>query len=158
MKINESNGALIESQSKLNKNRNTDNEGSFQQIMDQIASNGETTKKTLPLNINPVQIIESTTSVNHVNQLESETNIKNTLLDSLKETLDLVDFYVGKLGDTSFPAENLTSLIDQLDDKLMTIKNISSEESLPEQLRPVVSDIAVTIGSEIERYRRGDYI
>ena len=156
MKINESHMTLIEQQNRVNKNKNT-GAGSFQEIMDQVASQRET-GKALPLNINPVQIIDSPVAITPVNGAVSGINEKDMLIDSLKDTLDLIDFYTGKLADDSFPAENLSSLIDQLDERLSTIKDMSSVGDMPEKLKPVISDIAVTIGSEIERYRRGDYI
>ena len=156
MKINESHMTHIEQQSKANKNKNT-GAGSFQEIMDQVASHKET-GKALPLNINPVQIIDRPVAITPVNGAASGINEKDMLLDSLKDTLDLIDFYTGKLADDSFPAENLSSLVDQLDERLSAIKDMSSAEGMPEKLKPVISDIAVTIGSEIERYRRGDYI
>ncbi|MBN2418737.1 MAG: hypothetical protein JXL81_05085 [Deltaproteobacteria bacterium] len=155
MKINESQRMLLEQQGKINKNRNTDT-GSFQQIMDQMTSTAET-KKTLPSNINPVQIIDRSIEITPVNGSSDQSN-KTLLLDSLKDTLNLIDFYAGKLADKTFPAEKLSSLVEQLDEKLASIKDISSMEGVPEQLKPVISDMAVTIGTEIERYRRGDYV
>jgi hypothetical protein len=155
MKINESQRALLEQQGKINKNRNTDAD-SFQQIMDKMTSSAET-NKTLPVNINPVQIIDGPAGVLPINGSVESTE-KNLLLDSLKETLDLVDFYAGKLADESFPIENLSSLVEQLDERLASIKDISSMEGVPENLKPVISDVAVTIGTEIERFRRGDYV
>ena len=155
MKINESQRILLEQQGKINKNRNTD-AGSFQQVMDQIAS-GEKTNKTLPLNINPVQIIDRSINVDPINESFNPSD-KNLLLDSLKDTVNLIDFYAGKLADKSFPAENLSSLIDQLDERLASIKDMSSIESVPDKLKPVINDVAVTISTEIERFRRGDYV
>ena len=65
MKIHESQRALLEQLGKINKNKNTD-AGSFQQIMDQVTSGNETSK-TLPVNINPVQIINGPSGVLPVN-------------------------------------------------------------------------------------------
>ena len=158
MKIYENQGVLLEQQKKVNKNQNADTD-SFQKIMDQMtATETNNASSSLPLNINPVQIIDSTAGVASVNGIMSDPTEKSMLLDSLKETLDLVDFYAGKLSDKSFPAESLTSLVDQLDDRLESIKMMSSEEGVPEGLKPVIDDMAVTIGTEIERFRRGDYI
>ena len=155
MKIHESQRVLLEQQGKINRNKNTD-AGSFQQIMDQMTSGAET-NKALPVNINPVQIINGPAGVLPVNG-SFNTSEKDLVLGSLKETLDLVDFYAGKLADESFPAENLSSLVDQLDERLASIKDMSSMEGVPEKLKPVITDVAVTIGTEIERFRRGDYI
>ncbi len=155
MKISDIQRLLIEQQGKVNKSRNTD-AGSFQQIMDQVTSQTPI-NNTLPLSINPVQIIDKPAATAPVDGA-SETSGKDMVLGSLKDTLDLIDFYAGKLGDSSFPTENLSSLVDQLDDRLTAIKGMSSAEDMPEKLKPVVSDIAVTLGTEIERFRRGDYV
>ena len=156
MRIDESQRMLLEQQGKVNKNKN-DDAGSFQQIMEQLTARPET-GRSLPLNINPVQIIDGSTGIIPLNQPVTGTNEKTMILDSLKDTLDMIDFYAGKLEDTSFPAEDLSSLVDQLDEKLATIKDMSSMEGISEKLKPVISDIAVTMGTEIERFRRGDYL
>ncbi|MBN1904132.1 MAG: hypothetical protein JW927_03455 [Deltaproteobacteria bacterium] len=155
MRIDEGQRILIEQQGKLNKSQNSET-GSFQQIMEQLTSRPET-GRALPLNINPVQIINGPAGIIPMTG-QSDSNEKAMLLDSLKGTLDLIDFYTGKLADTSLPAEDLSSLVDQLDEKLADIKGISSMEGIPDKLKPVISDIAVTMGAEIERFRRGDYL
>jgi hypothetical protein len=155
MRIDEGQRIVIEQQGKINKNQNSE-AGSFQKIMEQLTSRPET-GRALPLNINPVQIINGPAGIIPMNG-QSDSNEKTMLLDSLKGTLDLIDFYAGRLSDTSLPAEDLTSLVDQLDEKLADIKGLSSMEGIPDRLKPVISDIAVTMGTEIERFRRGDYL
>ena len=155
MKINEGQSAFLDPQVKVNKGKNSE-AGSFQQIMEQLTPRPET-GGSLPLNINPVQIIQGPTGIIPLNGQTDSSN-KTMLLDSLKDTVNLIDFYAGKLADTSFPAEDLTSLVDQLDEKLAAIKDMASMEGIPEKLKPVISDIAVTMGTDIERFRRGDYL
>ncbi len=158
MKITESNRVLLEQQSKINKTGNSES-GSFQQIMDQMTSKSEGVSASPPASINPVQIIDSASGIMGVGGITpSGSAEKNEILDSLKDTLDLVDFYAGKLGDKSFPAENLSGLVDQLDERLSSIKEMASQEGVPEKLKPVLTDMATAIGSEIERFRRGDYV
>ncbi len=155
MRIDEGQRINIEQQGRINKSRNSE-AGSFQQIMEQLTSRPET-GRSLPLNINPVQIINGPAGIIPVNGQPDSTE-KTMLLDTLKGTLDLIDFYAGRLSDTSLPAEDLTSLVDKLDEKLSDIKGLSSMEGIPDRLKPVISDIAVTMGTEIERFRRGDYL
>ena len=158
MKITESSPVLLEQQGKINKTNNSES-GSFQQIMDQVTSKTEEAGSSLPASINPVQIINPASGVMGIEGITpSGSPEKNELLDSLKDTLDLVDFYADKLGDKSFPAENLVGLIDQLDERLTSIKDMASQEGVSEKLKPVLTDMATSIGSEIERFRRGDYI
>ncbi len=156
MRIDESQRALLEQQGKINKTKNTE-KVSFQQIMDQLALRPEA-GKALPVNINPVQIIDGPTGIIPLNGSKPGSVEKNILLDSLKDTMDLIDFYAGRLSDVTIPAENLSSLVDQLDEKLTAIKGLSSIEGIPEKLKPIISDIAVTMSTEIERFRRGDYL
>lgn len=155
MKIDETHRVLLEQQGKINKNKKSE-AGSFQQMMDQMISSAET-KKALPVNINPVQIINGPAGTFPINE-SIEPAKKDLLLDSLKETLDIIDFYATKLADESFPTENLSSLVDQLDERLGSIKDMSAMEGVPEKLKPVISEVAITIGTEIERFRRGDYV
>ena len=41
---------------------------------------------------------------------------------------------------------------------LQVLSNMEGVEGISDKLRPVISDLKLTIGTEIEKYRRGDYI
>ena len=82
---------------------------------------------------------------------------KRKMIDALQETLDLVDFYAGKLGDSSKDVTGLEPLIGHLEDRLETLRQMGSAPGIPEKLSPVISDMTITIGAEIERFKRGDY-
>jgi hypothetical protein len=93
MRIDEGQRINIEQQGRINKSRNSE-AGSFQQIMEQLTSRPET-GRSLPLNINPVQIINGPAGIIPVNGQPDSTE-KTMLLDTLKGTLDLIDFYAGR--------------------------------------------------------------
>jgi len=156
MKIHEVQKILIEQQEKAGKKKGTGTE-SFHQIMEEINKKTETCQN-VPENINPVQIIDGIIGTVPVNNHTPISNEKGVLLDSLKDALDLMDYYVGKLADNSFPADNLSSLIDQLQERLESIEGISSADAAPDKLKPILSDMVITISNEIEKFRRGDYV
>ena len=83
---------------------------------------------------------------------------RGQVIGALGETLDLVDFYASKLGDSSLPASGLTPLIDHLEDRLKMLEDMESAAEIPEKMSSVLSDLKITIGTEIAKFRRGDYL
>lgn len=79
------------------------------------------------------------------------------VIETLQNALDLVDLYAARLADTSEPLSRLDPLIGHLEESMETLSHVGSKGELPGNLKPVVSDLLVTIGTEIARYRRGDY-
>ncbi len=82
---------------------------------------------------------------------------RKQVIEELRQTLDLVDFYAAKLADSSLPARGMSPLISHLEDRLDALQGMESSPNLPEKLRPILSDVVITIGTEIARFRRGDY-
>ena len=139
--------------------KNGSNGDDFKKIMDQVNS-GQEVKQSTSQSLNAVPNIDSIIGINRITPVDMVpvSNDKRMLLDSLRDTLNLIDFYAGKLGDGSVPAKDLTPLIEQLDNRLESLKIISKGDNVPDELKPVISDMKVTIGTEIERFKRGDYI
>lgn len=160
MKINEGQGSILQQAGRREKiNKTHDHENDFKKIMEQIHSpihgkepiiQGETVRPVL----NGIDIIRGTEKV----QEPIEGTDKRQVLGTLKETLDLVDFYSSKLGDSSFLIDGLTPLIGHLEERLETLRGMESSPDVPEKMRPVISDLSITIGAEIERFKRGDYL
>ncbi len=131
----------------------------FQKIMDQVASGQNAAKSDSLQSSNAVPNMEAVLNMNRmapVNMMPVSQE-KRELLDSLNDTLNLIDFYAGRLGDKNIPAKDLESLVEQLDNRLESLRVIGEGSSVPEALRPVISDMTLTIGAEIEKFRRGDY-
>lgn len=76
----------------------------------------------------------------------------------LEEGLNLVEFYAQKLADPSVGSRKMEALIGCLEDRLSTLKRLESDPAAPTEIRPLASDLAVAIGKEIVRFRRGDYV
>jgi hypothetical protein len=51
----------------------------------------------------------------------------------------------------------LSPLIGHLEEKMEALSHLESNPDFPGSLRPVVSDLLVTVGTEIAKFKRGDY-
>jgi len=153
MKIYEHQGVIFNQPDKNDK-KNISDKNSFQAIMDQVTSSSVNKGNNVPANIqmpfaNGVGIIIKEESVN---------DNKEDVLNNLKDTLDLVDFYAEKLADSSLSSDNLSPLVEQLNERLNMLKEMESSTDMNDKLKTILSDVTTTIGVEIERFRRGDYL
>ena len=156
MKIYEDQGPLL--QPNTNARGKVDKEGGFQEIMDKkMAGSDKTESVDLQRNINPVvngiQILSGVEIV----QKPSESSNTAPVIDEIQKTLDLIDFYAEKLKDSSLSIERLDSLVDHLDERLDSLKGLESAPGLPGELRSILSDVVLTMGTEIAKFKRGDY-
>ena len=158
MKVNEGHGVILQETSKQIKRKNT-NDNSFREMIEQISSAHEkTTRIDDSKKIQPViNGIESMGGIGKT-QSVSTTFDKQRVVETLRETLDLVDFYSAKLGDRSVKASSLSPLIDHLDERMNVLNAMEKAEDISEKIKPVISDLKISIGTEIMKFRRGDYI
>jgi len=158
MKIYEAQGPGLPLDGKgKTKNEETE-QGDFQKIMDGIISSPD--KGGGVSNAGGLGPVPGGFSIIHTQGQISETlNVaeKDQIIGQLEETLDLVDFYITRLNDSSLSAEGISPLVDHLEDRLETLHNMESVLGRDEQLKPIISDIAIALGSEIAKFRRGDY-
>lgn len=159
MKVYEGQGPILPKTSKpVKKNLHQGNE--FNKIMEQMgAVNGmkepaTTASENARLVINGVNIVSAADRV----QETGDINDKKMVMETLKETLDLVDFYASKLADSTMSASGLTPLIDHLEERLEILQDMESSTGMPEKMKPVISDLKITIGAEIAKFKRGDYL
>jgi hypothetical protein len=154
MKVYENQGLIQPTHSKKT-HKNGDKDDEFQKIMDQMQA--ETMKSEEAVNPGSVAPQLDVRIIQGVQQTGSSTQVKQMVLNELRNTLDLVDFYAEKLGNTSLPVTGLAPLIEHLDERLKNLQNMESAKGLPDKLRPIVNDVVVTLGTEIAKFRRGDY-
>jgi poly-D-alanine transfer protein DltD len=155
MKVYENLGPVLPISPK-NTHKNGAKEDEFQQIMDQVQAGAMKSEETA----NPGSIAPQSLDVRILQRTEqpgSSTQVKQLVLNELRSTLDLVDFYAEKLGNTSLPVTDLDPLVEHLDERLKNLQNMESAKGLPDKLRPIVNDVVVTLGTEIAKFRRGDY-
>lgn len=159
MKVYEEQGPILQQTTKGL--RKKDVQGSdFHKIMDdKIALNerekGVTVQGNLEPVINGVQILRG---AGKVTSAPLEAIERGRILDEIRNTLDLVDFYAHKLTDASVTAEGMNPLVDHLEERLEGLRRMETSKGLPDQLRPVISDVVLTMGTEIAKFRRGDYL
>ncbi len=133
-------------------------ENDFQKIMDEktVRYNSKDVQN-LPSKIDPnisgVQILRGAQPI----QNPPEAAANQPVLDEIQKTLDLVDFYAEKLGNTSLPVTGLDPLVNHLEGRLEGLKDMASRPDLPDKLRPILSDVVMTMGAEIAKFKRGDY-
>lgn len=155
MKIHENQGLILPNNAnKAHKNGAQEDE--FQKIMDQVQAGAMKSEETA----NPGSIAPQSLDVRILQRTEqpgSSIQVKEIVLNELRNTLDLVDFYAEKLENTSLPVTDLAPLIEHLDERLKNLQNMESTKGLPDKLRPIVNDVVVTLGTEIAKFRRGDY-
>jgi hypothetical protein len=155
MKVYENQGPILPTNHKK-AHKNGAQEDAFQKIMDQMQAqveaqqNEDATIEAMP-QMQGVQIVQG------IEKAGQATSAKEMVLNELRHTLDMVDIYAEKLGNTSLPVDALDPLIENLDERLQNLKNMESDKGLPDKLRPIVNDVVVTLGTEIAKSKRGDY-
>lgn len=154
MKVYENQGLIQPTHSKK-AHKNGTQEDEFQKIMDQLQA--ETMKNEEAVNPGSIAPQLDVRIMQGVQQTGSSAQAKEMVLNELRNTLDLVDFYAEKLGNTSLPVSDLDSLVEHLDERLKNLQNMESAKGLPDKLQPIVNDVVVTLGTEIAKFRRGDY-
>ncbi len=158
MKIYEDQAPLLQ-QTIKGMNKKVSRENDFQRIMDEKMAGVE--KSGIPNGqpsgdpvVNGVQILRGAEQIRR----PSEAVGNKPVLDEIQKTLDLVDFYVEKLGDPSLSAKGLDPLVGHLEERLDSLKNMESNPGMPDKLRPILSDVVLTMGTEIAKFKRGDYV
>ena len=158
MKVYEGQGPLLPQNNKTTPKKGSEGTD-FQKIMDQAKSQTGH-KGVIAHKENVGSIPEGVQIIHRANRPDAPVDIqeKKQLLDNLKETLDIIDFYAKKLRDRSFSVTGITPLVSHLEDRLNTLKDVESSPRTPEKLRPIVSDMVITIGTEVAKFKRGDYV
>lgn len=157
MKVYEGQGSVLQPTHK-NMNKKGPKESDFQKIMDQTRLQPEK-KGDLALygDLGPVADgIHIHHGAEKINE-PLKTVEKEQVMEEIRQGLDIIDFYAAKLADSSLSISGITPLIGHLEDKMETLRSMASAPGMPEKLRPIISDMVITIGTEIAKFRRGDY-
>lgn len=133
-------------------------EGRFQEIMEQAvqkeAAGGSGVRKPAGVPIpDGVQIIPG---LERVQSVQAE-GARDRLLSDIRETLDLVDHYARALGNPSLSPEEMRPLVEHLEGRIDGLRQMEADPAVPGKLRDVVSDLAITLGTEVAKFGRGDY-
>jgi hypothetical protein len=159
MKIYETHHGQIPESSvkKTDKSGNTGD--SFQRVMEQINQQeqgvGATPVKG-PASVLPPDGVQILTGAERVDgSFSSETRAQ--LLREIGDTLDMIDSYAAGLKNSSISPSDMSPLVEHLEGRLESLKTMQADPDLPEGLRSIVSDLAITLGTEVAKFGRGDY-
>ncbi|MBW1800058.1 MAG: hypothetical protein JRJ85_04940 [Deltaproteobacteria bacterium] len=157
MKVHENQGPVLEqAQQKLK--RKDHPETDFRKIMDQTLQE-KPVKDHMIVPGNLPMISGGVAMIRGPESHDSPLNTSETkkLVSTIRDTLDMIDFYAAKLSDASVPSRDMTPLINYLEDRMDSLQGMESVPSMPDKLRSIVSDVVITVGTEIAKFRRGDY-
>jgi len=162
MKITDNIGELFAHSSKR-PSQTAKPQQSFSEVLDQIAqgpvegSSGLNAGTSIP----PLGALDAVTlsePVSPLSQSEGDTPLAAGLIDELETILHAFDHYRIKLGDESVPVDDLADIIGHFEDRINRLQSLSSAATTPEGLKEVTSGLMITMATEIEKYRRGDYV
>ncbi len=136
-----------------NERKNISEKNDFQAIIDKLTTSSSSSENKSAANIqmpfsNGIGIVLK----------QDPFEEKRDVLTGLKDTLDIVDFYAEKLADSSIPSDNLSPLVEQLEQRMDMLKEMGTSSQMDDRLKTIISDVATTMGVEIERFKRGDYL
>ena len=140
------------------KNTRRGAEGGFQEIMEQETRKDRACGPGVPgaAGAPPpdgVQIIPGLEKVDGVHS----GGPKEMLLAEIRETLDVIDHYATDLGNRNLSTAEMRPLVEHLEGRLEGLRRMEENGELPETVRDVVSDLVITIGTEVAKFGRGDY-
>jgi hypothetical protein len=158
MKVNEGQLLIVTKTPKRKSDAGTGGDD-FRKIMEQADLEAQKAEAIPPKNITgPVGGVQILEPIQRPEERLEVVPQSRALLRELEDTLDLVDFYSAKLGDSSLAADGLAALVDHLEERIEYMKGMGTNPDLPGTLRGILSDMLVTIGTEIAKFKRGDYV
>ncbi|MBN1102061.1 MAG: hypothetical protein JXL84_01465 [Deltaproteobacteria bacterium] len=133
-------------------------EREFQRIMDQMLPAGEDgnaigIKGSRELVPEGIQFIGGLEGIHEASGAVK----RGQVLEELEQSLDLVDFYAAKLADRSLSVADLEDLVAHMEERVAALRDLESTPGLPERLKGILSETMLTVGTEVARFRRGDY-
>jgi len=161
MKVTDNIGNLFAESTKTQSQKSKP-EQSFSEVLDQVAqgpAGGSTGPKATPVIPPPGALdpVPLSGSVQAMSQCDEETAVEPGLIDELETILLAFDRYRIKLGDSSVPVDDLADIIGHLEDRIGRLQALSASSGIREGLRDVTSGLMITLSTEIEKYKRGDY-
>jgi hypothetical protein len=132
-------------------------EGGFQKVMEQVAQKDRGgTGAPGAAGAPPPDGVQIVPGLERVDGVQSG-GPKEMLLTEIRETLDVIDHYAADLGNRNLSTAEMRPLVEHLEGRLEGLRRMEKDGELPETVRNVVSDLVITIGTEVAKFGRGDY-
>jgi hypothetical protein len=157
MKIPDTKGSVF-SEMSIQKGGKSKANGSFRKVMNEVMEqqDGKTARPhsvnspEFPQNICPTQVIRD---IGKQNDSLSGTQVTK----ELENVLDLAGFYSKKLGDPAVKTASLEPLVTHLEGKMEGLRLLREQGNMDEKLKSIVSELDLALGTEVARFKRGDY-
>ncbi len=159
MKVNETQHGQIQDTSIRRRQPAEEGAESFQEIMNRMSGHGPVGQPSVP-GPGPVPVLDGVQIVagsGRVDDPSSPALAKERVLQEIRDTLDMIDRYAMDLGNPSLSTAEMKPLVEHLEARMAGLRRMEADPAMPEALRNVVSDLAVTIGMEAAKFGRGDY-
>lgn len=137
---------------------NVKSKGEFQKMMSDVMSQQDQTSSPVPSG-NPNLFTQNSATVQNIPTAGGIESCKSEPKEvrELQGLLDLADIYAQKLSDTSIATKALQPLVTHLEEGLDGLSQLEQKGGLDTGLKKIISELNVTLGTEIAKFKRGDY-
>lgn len=158
MKISDTNGSVMRGLNGPNVGKSKGKSSAFRDVMNQIMDQGGG-KSAEPSPAGPAASSLNVTPGQVIGKVEGQFGISSgtTVMKEVESALDLAEFYSKKLGDPALSAASLEPLVDHLEEKMASIRFHKDHGELNQEVKAIISDLDLVVGTEVARFRRGDY-
>lgn len=132
--------------------------GAFQEVMSQVMEQGNA-KTAGPASMSSPGASPSIAPAQLIRDIEGQNPILSgvQVVKEVESALDLAGFYAKKLEDPAIKTASLEPLVTHLEEKMDALRFLKDHGSMDQQLKTIVSELDVTVGTEVAKFRRGDY-
>lgn len=157
MKIYDSTGILLPRRNEKSAG-NLKTKGDFQKMMSDVMSQRDQTSSTASSG-NPNLFSENAITVQNIQTVGGVEGCQSEMkgVRELQGVLDMADAYAQKLGDTSISTNALQPLVTHLEEGLEGLNQLEQKGGLDTGVKKIISELNVTLGTEIAKFKRGDY-
>ena len=157
MKISDATGSLLPEMIG-HKGEKSKANGTFQKVMSE-AMEQQGGKTAQSLSVNPAELSPDISPAQMIRGVEGQNGIPSgtQVMKELQGALDLAGFYTEKLSDPAIKTASLEPLVTHLEKKMEGLRLFKEQGNTDEELKGILSELDLALGTEVARFRRGDY-
>jgi hypothetical protein len=133
--------------------------GDFQEVMNQAITRNTADDVKKP-SVNSVLVPEMLLNVQSARTVGSEAGADTSgqkVVRAVEGALEMAGHYAGKLADPAVKTEALEPLLAHLEERLHGLSVLQTEGTVDGALKKIISDLNISLTTEIAKFRRGDY-
>ncbi|MBW2093616.1 MAG: hypothetical protein JRI80_01890 [Deltaproteobacteria bacterium] len=157
MKISDANGSMMPG---INGPRagKSKAKGAFQEVMSQVMEQRDG-KTAEPASVNTAGASPNIAPTQLIRNVEGQNSIPSgaQVMKEVESALDLAGFYTKKLENPAIKAASLEPLVTHLEEKMEGLRFLKDQGNIDEELKKIVFELDLAVGTEVARFRRGDY-